>query len=104
MMPVKHSGDNSAKLDFISLVENLDDGMRRASNFFLLCRTAICHLSRGFFSDSKKENKKKKETQRKKQNSCFLMNQVLFSYPQLKDPPHPPQQLTGKLNCALLTL
>lgn len=71
MMPVKHSGDNSAKLDFISLVENLDDGMRRASNFFLLCRTAICHLSRGFFSDSKKENKKKKKPRERNKTAAF---------------------------------
>lgn len=71
MMPVKHSGDNSAKLDFISLVENLDDSMRRASNFFLLCRTAICHLSRGFFSDSKKENKKKKKPRERNKTAAF---------------------------------
>jgi len=52
-------------------VENLDDGMRRASNFFLLCRTAICHLSRGFFSDSKKENKKKKKPRERNKTAAF---------------------------------
>lgn len=122
---VKHSGDNKANLNFISLVKNVDVFVRGASNsscfvgltvFISLCLhffmssflqssvflsvrflQSFHHFSLHFFLlNFKKQNNTSKQLLSNVPSTIF--------YPWLKGPPHPPQQLAMRFKYALHAL